>query len=80
MARRASPGTGIVAMVLGAAQLGASCVDGVTPDCSSDASQCGPTGLDAAAPVDAPADAPAIDSGRSDAGDADADADAPLAS
>lgn len=37
-----------IASVLASAQLGASCVDGVTPDCS-DAAACGPTtDLDAA--------------------------------
>lgn len=36
-----------IAVLLGAAQLGANCVDGVTPDCSN-ASECGPTMLDAA--------------------------------
>lgn len=35
-----------ITSVLAAAQLGASCVDGVTPDCS-DAAACGATDLDA---------------------------------
>lgn len=57
MSRAASewPRVGLVsfvaAAILAAAQLGASCVDGVTPDCS-DAAVCAPSEGDAAASGD----------------------------
>jgi hypothetical protein len=58
----------VVAATLAGAQLGASCAEGVTPDCSGNA-QCGPFGLDAAD------DAPSAEAGPDGAGDA-ASADA----
>jgi hypothetical protein len=63
-----------VAAVLCAAQLGASCVDGVTPDCSN-TSECGPISLDAAGEGSTLIAADAADAAdTSDAADA---ADAP---
>lgn len=78
-------GLGIVTAVLAAAQLGANCVDGVTPDCSNPAVCAPSTGDIEGGPfpdeastdtgVDASVDAPAILDGAPD-GDADAaDAD-----
>ena len=72
-------GLGLVSFVafavVGAAQLGASCVDGVTPDCS-DAAACAPSEGDAAAHADgtipAPEAGPTLDA--SEGADADLDA------
>jgi citrate lyase beta subunit len=65
-------------IVLAAAQLGASCVDGVTPDCS-DPAVCAPgatgTTVDAAADSDAALGFDANIGTGDDAGDASADAD-----
>ena len=65
-------------IVLAALVLGANCVDGVTPDCSSDASQCGPSAVLAGEAGSDAADAGDADASRaSDATrDAIADADA----
>ncbi len=86
MSRAASgwPRGGLVSFVAGAllaaAQLGASCVDGVTPDCS-DPAVCAPSEGDAASSSDGsivlPDAGPGNDASSTDAdaeqGDADAD-------
>lgn len=76
---RASVASFVVMAALAAAQLGASCVDGVTPDCS-DPAVCAPSEGDAAfdarpaqeaSVIPAPPDAAAVDAGRdAEAGDA----------
>jgi len=77
MRRRAPILSFLVLCVLAALQLGGSCVDGVTPDCS-DAAECGPVVLDASeaatgeggASLPPPANDAAPPSDASEAGDA----------
>lgn len=70
----------VVAATLAQATLGATCVDGATPDCDDPMVQCGPS-LDAAPDVQPdvvllPDATPERDAGRdADPGDAEADAD-----
>jgi hypothetical protein len=70
-------------LLLAQGLLGATCVDGKTPDCSDPNVQCGPDldGSSADVAADAPADSDAaltVDASTSEASsDAEADADAP---
>lgn len=69
-------GSVVIAIGLSQLLLGGDCVDGVTPDCSDAAAQCGPS-LDGGASADAAdATAPPADAGAGADADLDGAADA----
>jgi hypothetical protein len=86
MRRGAGAGTSfVVALCLAQLCLAGDCVDGVTPDCSDAATQCGPdldgSTFDGVAPSDSSSDArtdaaPPIDAANDADASTDADADA----
>ena len=78
--RRSAGATFVVAVLLAQLCLAGDCVDGVTPDCSDAAAQCGPgvdgaTPSDATSPTDAASDTTASDTGTTNDSGTNADAD-----
>lgn len=75
---RVRPFVAALAVLTAFASLGATCVDGVTPNCAAPDAGCGPTNLDGGADADGSTTLPegSTDSGNADAPEGDAPFDA----